>query len=80
MLWDRVRAVERLGQSRALDRRDPRHRLVYRGPLAYAANAPFGGDEFTAVSFWDQVGVIGLDAHFPLTDHNDPGVAELVSS
>lgn len=26
-------------------------RSVYRGPLAYAANATFGGDKFTSVSF-----------------------------
>jgi len=55
-------------------------RSVYRGRLLYAANATFGGDEFTSVSFWDQMDVIGLDAYFPLTDHNDPGVAALVAS
>jgi Glycoside Hydrolase Family 113 len=52
----------------------------YTGLLAYAANATSAADEFTSVSFWDQVDVIGLDAYFPLTNHNDPTVSELVSA
>jgi hypothetical protein len=55
-------------------------RVEYGGPLAYAANATSPGDEFTSVSFWDQVDVIGLDAYFPLTDHNDPTLSELVAA
>lgn len=55
-------------------------RGVYSGPLVYAANATFSGDEFTSVSFWDQVDVIGLDAYFPLTNRSDPTVADLVSA
>jgi Glycoside Hydrolase Family 113 len=55
-------------------------RAIYTGPLAYAANAPYAGDEFTSVSFWDEVDVIGLDAYFPLTDHNDPTLAQLVAA
>lgn len=55
-------------------------RSVYSGPLVYAANATFAGDEFTSVSFWDQVDVIGLDAYFPLTSRSDPTVADLVSA
>jgi hypothetical protein len=55
-------------------------RSVYSGPLVYAANATFAADEFTSVSFWDQVDVIGLDAYFPLTNHSDPTVPELVSA
>jgi len=51
----------------------------YTGKLAYAANATYGGDEFTSVSFWDnpQLDVIGLDGYFPLTNHADPTLAEL---
>lgn len=55
-------------------------RADYTGALAYAANATYGGDEFTSVAFWDQVDVIGLDAYFPLTNHNDPTLAELVAA
>lgn len=52
----------------------------YAGLLTYAANAAAAGDEFTSVSFWDQVDIIGLDAYFPLTDRNDPTVSQLVSA
>lgn len=55
-------------------------RAVYTGPLAYAANASGIPDEFTSVSFWDQVDVIGMDAYFPLTDHADPTLAQLVAA
>jgi len=55
-------------------------RTVYTGKLVYAANATYGGDEFTTVSFWDQVDVIGLDAYFPLTNHADPTLAELIAA
>jgi hypothetical protein len=55
-------------------------RAIYTGPLTYAANATFATDEFTSVSFWDKVDVIGLDAYFPLTNHSDPTVAQLVAA
>jgi len=55
-------------------------RAIYKGPLAYAANATYAGDEFTAVVFWDQMDVLGLDAYFPLTDQDDPSVPQLVSA
>jgi hypothetical protein len=55
-------------------------RNVYTGKLAYAANATYSTDEFTSVSFWDKVDVIGLDAYFPLTNHADPTLAELVAT
>ncbi|HEY1465051.1 MAG TPA: hypothetical protein VGF44_16665 [Terriglobales bacterium] len=55
-------------------------RAIYTGPLVYAANATFAGDEFTSVSFWDKMDVIGLDAYFPLTNHSDPTVAQLVAA
>jgi glycosyl hydrolase family 113 len=52
----------------------------YTGLLAYAANATFSGDEFTSVSFWNQVDVIGLDAYFPLTSKADPTISQLVAA
>ncbi len=55
-------------------------RAVYTGKLAYAANATSAGDEFTSVSFWDQVDVIGLDGYFPLTNHADPTISELLAA
>ena len=55
-------------------------RVVYTGPLVYAANATSALDEFTSVSFWSLVDVIGLDAYFPLTNHADPTLAQLVSA
>ena len=55
-------------------------RAVYSGKIVYAANATYAADEFTSVSFWDSVDVIGLDAYFPLTNHADPTVSELVAA
>jgi hypothetical protein len=48
-------------------------RGIYTGPLTYAAN---WGSE-TSLSWWDAVDFIGVDAYYPLTDKNDPTVAEL---
>ncbi len=48
--------------------------------LTYAANATSAGDEFTSVSFWDDLDMIGVDGYFPLTNHADPTVAQLVSA
>jgi hypothetical protein len=55
-------------------------RNVYSGPLTYAANATFPADEFTSVSFWDRLDLIGLDGYFNLTDQNNPTLAQLVSA
>jgi uncharacterized protein (TIGR03437 family) len=55
-------------------------RNVYHGPLTYAANATSAGDEFTSVSFWDRLDLIGLDGYFALTNHSDPTLAELVAA
>jgi hypothetical protein len=52
-------------------------RNVYSGLLAYNANAGAVADEYTSVSFWNLVDVIGLDAYFSLTNHADPTVAEI---
>ena len=48
--------------------------------LVYGANATSAGDEFTKVTFWDDVDIIGVDGYFPLTNHADPTLAELVSA
>ncbi len=55
-------------------------RNVYGGVLAYAANATYPADEFTSVSFWDQVDLIGLDAYFHLTDSTTATLDQLVSA
>jgi hypothetical protein len=53
--------------------------------LVYGANADSAGDEFTTVSFWKDVDIIGVDGYFPIdnsADCNtstppDPTLAEL---
>ena len=55
-------------------------RNVYHGQLTYAANATSAGDEFTSVSFWDHLDLIGLDGYFALTNKADPTLAELVAA
>ena len=48
--------------------------------LIYGANATGAGDEFTSVSFWADVDIIGVDGYFPLTNTADPSLAALVSA
>lgn len=48
-------------------------RAVYKGPLVYAAD----WSEAKDVGFWDKVDLIGVDAYVPLTQKNNPTVAEL---
>ncbi|MBR9922429.1 MAG: hypothetical protein GYB31_16450 [Bacteroidetes bacterium] len=48
-------------------------RQVYSGPLTYAAN----WDEFDRVPFWDALDYIGVDAYFPLVNHETPSVRSL---
>jgi uncharacterized protein (TIGR03437 family) len=55
-------------------------RGVYHGLLTYAANATWAADEFTSVSFWDRLDLIGLDGYFPLTHQSDPSLAQLVAA
>ncbi len=56
-------------------------RATYTGLLTYAANASStSGDEYTTVSFWNQVDVIGLDGYFSLTNHADPTLRELIQA
>lgn len=55
-------------------------RGVYGGPLTYAANATSPGDEYTSVSFWDRLDLMGIDAYAPLTGRTDPTRPELVAA
>jgi hypothetical protein len=48
-------------------------REVYSGKLTYASN----WDSFSAVTWWDEVDVIGVDAYFPLTSTFEPDPAAL---
>lgn len=54
-------------------------RAEYHGLLTYASNATSLGDEFTSVSFWDQLDLIGLDSYAPLTNQDDPTPEQLVA-
>jgi hypothetical protein len=56
-----------------------RVRSRYSGLLTYAANANSPGDEFTSVSFWPQLDLLGLDVYTPLTSRTNPTREELVS-
>ena len=49
-------------------------RALYHGPLTYAAN--HSGEE-TSITWWDALDYIGVDAYYPLTDQNNPTLAEL---
>lgn len=49
-------------------------RNVYSGPLTYAANQ--SGEE-TAITWWDALDFIGVDAYYPLTNKNNPSLEEL---
>jgi hypothetical protein len=48
-------------------------RTIYKGPLTYAAN---WGNVFD-IKWWDALGTIGVDAYYPLTEINQPTVAQL---
>ena len=55
-------------------------RAVYSGQIAYGANATSAGDEYSTVSFWPLVDLIGVDGYVGLTTQDDPTVAQLVSA
>jgi hypothetical protein len=55
-------------------------RAVFSGKIAYAANANGAGDEFSSVSFWGKLDILGMDGYVPLTDQANPTVAQLVSA
>jgi hypothetical protein len=48
-------------------------KAVYSAPLVYAAKA----DEYSNVSFWDQLNFIGIDAYFPLSTEPTTDVSAL---
>lgn len=48
-------------------------RAVYSGKLIYAAN----WDSFHAITFWDKLDYIGIDAYFPLSKKKKPTVNQL---
>ena len=47
---------------------------VYTGKLTYAAN---WDDPIDKIPFWDEMDYIGIQAYFPLTDHNLPEIAAI---
>jgi hypothetical protein len=51
-------------------------RLIYSGPMVYAAN---WGEEFENLKFWDELDYIGLDCYYPLSKANQPSDAELLA-
>ncbi len=51
----------------------PEIRKVYSGKLTYAAN----WDNYTNVTFWNQLDYVGIDSYFPLTNSDDPDLGEL---
>jgi len=57
-----------------------RVRARYSGLLTYAANANRPADEFTSVSFWPQLDLLGLDVYVPLTNGNNPSRQDLVNA
>ena len=48
-------------------------RSLFNGPITYAAN----WDEVYEVEWWNDLDAIGVDAYFPLSDTNQPTVAQL---
>ena len=49
-------------------------RSLFSGPIIYASN--HSGEE-TSIQWWDGVDYIGVDGYYPLTNKNDPTLAEL---
>jgi hypothetical protein len=54
-------------------------RADYSGPIMYGANSSGCGDEYSTVSFWSLVDIIGVDGYFGLTGQDDPTVAQIES-
>ena len=51
-------------------------RDIYTGPLLYAAN----WDEYSKVSFWSYLDLIGIDAYFPLAQSREATVEEYLEN
>ncbi|MEP2935490.1 MAG: hypothetical protein ABJM06_07215 [Gilvibacter sp.] len=49
-------------------------RAIYNGQLTYAAN---WDEELDAVTFWDQLDYIGVQAYFPLTANGHPNLEQI---
>ena len=49
-------------------------RDVYKGPITYAAN---WDEEYRHIKFWDALDYVGIDAYFPLSDSESPGLDEI---
>lgn len=47
-------------------------RAIYAGKLTYAAN----WNEFSQVSFWEELDYVGIDAYFPLTKEKSPSISD----
>lgn len=52
-------------------------RKVYHGKLTYAANFH---QEYEHIQFWDALDYIGIQAYFPLSARDNPGLKELVAA
>lgn len=48
-------------------------RARFAGPITYSAN----WDAYNSIAWWDALDRVGIDAYFPLTNKNDPTLAEL---
>jgi Glycoside Hydrolase Family 113 len=51
-------------------------RGIFTGPITYAANHDSEG----AISWWDKVDFIGVDAYYPLTGEVDPTMDEIIAA
>ncbi len=51
-------------------------REVYSGKLTYAAN---WYEEYEGIKFWEQLDYVGVQAYFPLSDHESPDMSEIVA-
>jgi hypothetical protein len=50
-------------------------RAAYPGPLTYAGNWP----TYPAITFWNQLDYIGIDAYYPVTNKPEPTAEELTA-
>lgn len=48
-------------------------RSIYNGKLTYASN----WDEYSRVSFWEQLDYIGIDSYFPVSEEQTPTVSQV---
>ena len=48
-------------------------RSRFHGKITYAAS----WDEFSSISWWNDLDYVGIDAYFPLSSRNDPSIVEM---